>query len=118
MMKSLSNTTRQIALVIMLLILVVIMATCQGAVKGTRKDAPADLSNSGSTISAIKLTANPTRGVEILLSSCVAGHSNKSVGGNQSIGSILITGPALTTVDSMKVILYALPTELSRQILI
>jgi cytochrome c len=94
------------------------MATCQGAVKGTRKDAPADLSNSGSTGSAVKLTANPTRGAENFMSNCVVCHSNKSVGGNQSIGSILITGPALTTVDSMKVILYALPTELSRQILI
>ena len=36
MMKSISNTTRQIALVILLLILVVIMATCQGKVRGNQ----------------------------------------------------------------------------------
>ena len=117
MMKSISNTTRQIALVIMLLILVVIMATCQGAIKGTGKDTSAGPSNSGSTGSAVKLTANPTRGAENFMSNCVVCHSNKSVGGNQSTGSILITGPALTPVDSMKVNLYALPTELSQQIL-
>jgi cytochrome c peroxidase len=116
-MKSLSNTFRQIALVIMLLIWVVILATCQGSVKGTDKDASTRSSNPAGSNVDINLTANTTRGAENLMANCVGCHSDKSVGGNQSIGSMHITGPALTTVDNKKVNLFALPAELSRQIL-
>ena len=117
MMKSLSNTTRQIALVIMLLILVVIMATCQGAVKGTNKNSSAGPSNPGSTGSVIKLTVNTTRGDENFISGCAVCHAVNNDGGHQGIGSTHITDTALTTADNLKVNLYALPTELSRQIL-
>jgi cytochrome c peroxidase len=116
-MKSLSNTFRQIALVIMLLIWVVILATCQGSVKGTDKDAATRSSNPAGSNVDINLTANTTWGAENFMANCVGCHSGKSVGGNQSIGSMDITGPALATVDSMKVNLFAPPTELSWQIL-
>ena len=116
-MKSLSNTFRQIALVIMLLIWVVILATCQGSVKGTDKDASAQSSIPEGSKVDINLTADTTRGARNLMADCVGCHRDKSVGGNQSIGSMYITGPALTTLDSMKVNLVVPITELSRQIL-
>ena len=116
-MKSLSNTIRKIALVIMLLIWVVILATCQGSVKGTDKDASAQSSIPEGSNVDINLTADTTWGAENFMANCVGCHSGKSVGGNQSIGSMYITGPALTTVDRMKVNLFVPITELSRQIL-
>ena len=116
-MKSLSNTIRKIALVIMLLIWVVILATCQGSVNGTDKDASTQSSIPEGSKVDINLRANTTRGAENLMADCEGCHRDKSIGGNQSIGSMHITGPALTTVDSMKVNLLAPITGLSGQIL-
>ena len=101
MMKALSNNTRRIALVIMLLILVVIMATCQGHIIGSNKDTSGGPSNQEGLGVAINQENDSIRESQNLMSDCAGCHADHSDGGNWSIGSTYIIVPALTTADSL-----------------
>ncbi len=75
MMKSISNMTRRIALVILLLILVVIMATCQGGIKGTNYSPSAGTGNPGSTAALATQSNRTIQQSALFLSNCAARHA-------------------------------------------